>query len=78
VIITSAGSIPGKMCCRVSAVVSCQGERIPLCDTEFSVLFKLPQGVLCAEHLANREVKDPVVVDVKAKSFLPSNDQYFS
>ena len=42
-----------------------------------SVLFCLrPLGLLCAEHLANREVKDPAVDVVKAKYFLPSNDQY--
>lgn len=43
-----------------------------------TTVFILPLGVLCAEHLANHEVKDPVVDDVKGKSFLPSNDQYFS
>lgn len=66
----------------LSAVVSCQVELIPLCDTELSVLFtavfKLPLGVLRAEHLANRKVKDSVVDGVKAESFLPSNHQYFS
>ena len=66
----------------MSTVVCCQGELIPLHDAEFSVLFtavfKLPLGVLCAEHGANHEVKDPVVDDAKAKSFLQSNDQFFS
>jgi len=46
------------------------------CLVPFTAVFKLPLGVLCGEHLANREVKDPVVDDVKAKSFLPSNDEY--
>lgn len=46
------------------------------CYVLFTAAFKLSLGVLCAEHIANREVKD-LVDDVKAKSFLPSNDQYF-
>jgi hypothetical protein len=58
-------------------VNSIMGSRI-FCSVLFVAVFKSLLGVLCAKHLTNREVKDRVVDNIKAKPFLPSNDHYFS